>query len=55
MTYQEITDKLNEFNDIKKTNKQVRTKASVMGLSKKKHDYDRRYFEYINTSEKLIG
>ncbi|PWT34078.1 hypothetical protein DKZ22_09520 [Limosilactobacillus reuteri] len=52
MTYQEITDKLNEFNDIKKTNKQVRTKASVMGLSKKKHDYDRRYFEYIDTSEK---
>ncbi|MCC4427814.1 LAGLIDADG family homing endonuclease [Limosilactobacillus reuteri] len=52
MTYQEITDRLNEFNDIKKTNKQVRTKASVMGLSKKKYDYNRRYFEYIDTSEK---
>lgn len=52
MTYQELTDQLNKFNDIKKTSKQVRTKASVMGLSKKKHNYDRSYFEHIDTPGK---
>lgn len=52
MTYQEITECLNKFNDIKKTNKQVRTKASVMGLSKKKHDYNRRYFKRIDAPDK---
>lgn len=52
MTYKELTDELNKFNDVKKTDKQVRTKASVMGLSKKKHHYNRGYFKNIDTPEK---
>lgn len=52
MTYKELTDKLNQFNSIKKTAKQVRTKASVLGLSKQKHSYNRSYFERIDSAEK---
>lgn len=52
MTYKEITEKLNEFNEIKKTEKQVRTKASVIGLSKQKHVYNRRFFQNIDSEVK---
>lgn len=51
-TYKQITEELNTFNKIKKTPKQVRTKAAVMGLSKTIHSYNRKYFKNINTSEK---
>lgn len=52
MTYQEITDELNKFNVIKKTSKQVRTKASVLGLSKKKYSTNVSYFNVIDSTEK---
>lgn len=52
-TYKEITDHINTFNDINKTAKQVRSKARLLGLSKAKvQDYNRRYFQDINTPEK---
>lgn len=47
-TYAEITDELNKFNEVKKTPKQVRTKAAVMGLSKTKHSYNRNFFNSID-------
>ncbi|WP_099301834.1 LAGLIDADG family homing endonuclease [Bacillus sp. Marseille-P3800] len=52
MTYKELTEQLNSFNDIKKDDKQVRTKAATMGLSKRKYKYDNTFFETINTEEK---
>lgn len=51
-TYQEIADDINQFNDIKKSNKQVRTKASVMGLSKKKYNFDKDFFKEIDDEYK---
>ncbi len=51
-TYKQITKELNKFNEVKKSDKQVRTKASVLGLSKAKHKYNRRYFEKINTKDR---
>lgn len=52
MTYKEITNELNKFNKVKKDAKQVRTKASSLGLSKKKYSYDTKYFEKIDSQEK---
>lgn len=52
-TYKEIADHINTFNDVNKTSKQVRSKARLLGLSKAKvQDYNRRYFQDINTPEK---
>ena len=51
-TYPEITVELNKFNDIKKDSKQVRTKASQLGLSKQKYHYNRGYFKTIDTEDK---
>ena len=51
-TYKQITEEINAFNAIKKSEKQVRTKAATMGLSKTVHKYDRRYFKNIDTREK---
>ena len=50
-TYKEIADHINTFNAINKTDKQVRSKARLLGLSKVQ-DYNRRYFKDINTPEK---
>lgn len=52
MTYVELTNLLNTFNLIKKDAKQVRTKGSILGLTKKKYYFNDRYFEHINTSDK---
>lgn len=52
MTYKEITNELNKTNKIKKDSKQIRTKASTIGLSKKKYKFDDKYFEKINTEDK---
>lgn len=52
LTYKEITNEINKFNEVKKDEKQVRTKASTMGLSKRKHLYDRNYFSSINEENK---
>lgn len=50
-TYKEIANHINTFNEINKTDKQVRSKARMLGLSKVQ-DYNRRYFQDINTPEK---
>ena len=50
-TYKEIADHINTFNVIEKTEKQIRSKARLLGLSKVQN-YNRRYFEVIDTPEK---
>lgn len=52
MTYAQITNDINKFNDVQKTEKQVRGKARIMGLSKKLHKLNREFFNEIDTEEK---
>lgn len=51
-TYSEITLYINQFNYVKKTEHQVRTRASYMKLSKIDTDLDRHYFDSIDNEHK---
>lgn len=51
-TYSEITLYINQFNHVKKTEHQVRTRASYMKLSKIDTDVDRHYFDTIDNENK---
>ncbi|EKI4463994.1 LAGLIDADG family homing endonuclease [Staphylococcus pseudintermedius] len=53
MTYLQIAKIINNKYGIEKfTEKQIRSKARLLGLSKIKYHYNRRFFENINTKEK---
>ncbi|WP_323705869.1 LAGLIDADG family homing endonuclease [Mammaliicoccus sciuri] len=53
LTYSHIAKQLNIFYSFEKfTEKQVRSKARLMGLSKIKYKYNRRFFEVINSTDK---
>ena len=52
LTYKQITEDINSFNDICKTEKQVRTKAAILGFSKRKYHLNRRFFQNIDSEEK---
>ena len=51
-TYKEITDDINKFADIKKDEKQIRTKAALLGYRKQYADLFEDYFEKIDSDEK---
>ena len=52
MTYKELTDEINKFAKIKKTEKQIRTKSALIGNRKQYCELNENYFESIDTQEK---